>query len=82
MVVKNGGSTASGPFRVLLSVDGAEVGDVQVADLEAGKAPEVRFDNVGLGPGERNLSDTIDAKAASGQADELKVTARCKEAQR
>ena len=84
VVLKNGGIGNARDFAVRLVVGGDEDAKEElVANLEAGREREVRFDDVGLKQGERTLTAIVDAKQAVAESKEdnnqLKVTARCKD---
>jgi hypothetical protein len=86
VVVKNAGAGKAERSTVRLTVDDAD-GDADeqsVNGLEAGKEREVRFENVRLKKGERQLTAIVDAKSSVGESNEenneQKVTARCTDA--
>ena len=84
VVIKNDGTAASG-FAVRRVVDGADdqAKEQSVAGLDAGKELEVRFDDVRLRRGMRELRATVDAKKAVAESDEdnneLKITVNCRD---
>jgi hypothetical protein len=81
VVVKNEGTANAGSFAVRLTADGGEALEQSVSGLEAGQEREVRFDDVRLKKGERQLRAIADARDSVGESNEgnnqLKATARC-----
>jgi subtilase family serine protease len=81
VTVKNGGQANAGGFVVRLSVDGDQAGEEFVNGVEAGQEREVKFGDVKLKKGERELSATLDAKGAVAESNEENnertATARC-----
>jgi subtilase family serine protease len=72
VTVKNDGAADAGAFAVRLVIDGDddEARVKQVADLAAGQEREVRFDDVRLKKGGRQLSATADAQQAVDETSE------------
>jgi subtilase family serine protease len=83
VLVKNGGDATAGELVVRLVVDNAQDDALErsVSGLEAGKEREVRFDDVRLKQGERQLRVVVDATSAVAESNEdnndLTVTAGC-----
>jgi hypothetical protein len=86
VVVTNAGKAKAEGFAVRLVVDAArdDAMERSVSGLEAGQEREVRFEEVRLKKGEHELSATAAGKSNVGESkddnNELKVTARCKDA--
>jgi subtilase family serine protease len=72
VAVKNAGTADAGEFALRLVVDGDDDETMvkQVAELAAGQEREVRFDNVRLKPGGRQLTATADATQAVAESNE------------
>ena len=83
VVVKNAGTDKAGAFAVRLDVDGDEVGVETVDGLEAGKEREVRFKDVRLKKGDRELTASADATGSVDESDDEEndrsVTVRCQD---
>ena len=86
VIVKNAGAGKAASFAVRLDVEDVD-GEPEVQSvngLDAGKEREVRFENVRLKKGERQLTATVDPKKSvvesSEENNEQQVSARCSDA--
>lgn len=83
MVVKNSGPSKAGSFVVRLEAGEAasDADDQSVNGLDPGKEREIRFEDVRLKKGDRQITATVDAKGSVAESNESNnqqtVSARC-----